>query len=229
MSRAEQGPALAQIFSPSADTWLRLALVGLVGLVVAASAAGAGYVRNPLRTEVGMVRDQPVPFSHKHHVGDDGIECRYCHTGVETGADAGLPPTHTCMTCHSQLWTDAAALAPVRESYATGKPLTWNRVAQLPDYVYFDHHVHVNNGVACVECHGRVDEMPLTWRARPFTMQFCLDCHQDPAKGLRPPGMVTRMDWSGADKDALKAFGSETAAHKGIDPKRLTNCETCHR
>jgi hypothetical protein len=203
--------------------------MGFLVLLVAASAAGAGYVRYPLRTEVGFVQHQPVPFSHEHHAGDLGIDCRYCHTGVETGADAGLPPTHTCMTCHSQLWTDADVLAPVRESYATGKPLTWQRVSQLPDYVYFDHHVHVNNGVACVECHGRMDRMPLTWRAKPFHMGFCLDCHNHPASGLRPREMVTRMDWSGFDKDVLETYGIKIAEHKGIDPKRLTNCETCHR
>ena len=220
---------MTQVFSRTADTWLRAIATGALVLAIGIFATTFTLARSQYWDVVARTPQQPVPFSHKHHVSDDGIDCRYCHTGVETGADAGLPPTHTCMTCHSQIWTGAPALAPVRESYATGRPLVWNRVAQLPDYVYFDHHVHVNNGVACVECHGRVDQMPLTWRAKPFTMQFCLDCHQDPAKGLRPPGMVTRMDWSGADKDALKAFGSETAAHKGIDPKRLTNCETCHR
>ena len=230
MSRAtEQGPALPQIFSPSADTWLRVVLVGGLVVVAGAGAAGAGLVRNPFITQVGWVQDQPVPFSHRHHAGELGIDCRYCHTGAETRADAGLPPTHTCMTCHSQLWTDAPALAPVRQSYATGQPLVWNRVAQLPDYVYFDHHVHVANGVACVECHGRIDQMPLTWRAEPFTMDFCVDCHTHPAKAFRPPAMVTRMDWSGVDKDVLRQYGIRIAAHKGVDPTRLTNCETCHR
>ena len=220
---------LPQIFSPSADTWLRVAFAGALVLLVGASAAGAGLVRNPFFTSEGWVHDQPVPFSHKHHVGDDGIDCRYCHTGAETRADAGLPPTHTCMTCHSQLWTDAGVLAPVRQSYATGQPLVWNRVAQLPDYAYFDHHVHVANGVACVECHGRVDRMPLTWRAKAFTMDFCVDCHRHPEKALRPPEMVTRMDWSGVDKAWLERYGKEAAAHKGLDPNRLANCETCHR
>jgi hypothetical protein len=208
---------------------MRLVLGGALVLVVGASAAGAGLVRNPFWTGVGWVVDQPVPFSHRHHAGELGIDCRYCHTGAETRADAGLPPTHTCMTCHSQLWTDAPALAPVRQSYATGKPLVWNRVAQLPDYVYFDHHVHVANGVACVECHGRMDTMPLAWRAKPFTMDFCVDCHRHPERALRPPQMATRMDWAGVDKDLLKQYGIRIAGHKGIDPDRLTNCETCHR
>jgi hypothetical protein len=208
---------------------MRLVLGGALVLVVGASAAGAGLVRNPFWTGVGWVVDQPVPFSHRHHAGELGIDCRYCHTGAETRADAGLPPTHTCMTCHSQLWTDAPALSPVRQSYATGKPLVWNRVAQLPDYVYFDHHVHVANGVACVECHGRMDTMPLAWRAKPFTMDFCVDCHRHPDRALRPPAMVTRMDWSGVDKDLLKQYGIRIAGHKGLHPDRLTNCETCHR
>jgi len=204
-------------------------LGGAMVLAVGASAAGAGLVRGPFFTQVGWVQDQPVPFSHKHHAGELGIDCRYCHTGAETRADAGLPPTHTCMTCHSQLWTDAGVLAPVRQSYATGTPLVWNRVSQLPDYAYFDHHVHVANGVACVECHGRMDRMPLTWRARPFTMDFCVDCHRHPDKALRPPAMVTRMDWSGVDKDVLRHYGIRVVAHKGIDLERRTNCETCHR
>ena len=208
---------------------MRLVLVGVLVVVVGASAAGAGLVRNPFWTREGWVVDQPVPFSHRHHAGELGIDCRYCHTGAETGAVAGLPPTQTCMTCHSQVWTGAPALAPVRQSYATGKPLVWNRVAQLPDFVYFDHHVHVANGVACVECHGRMDQMPLTWRAKPFTMDFCVDCHRHPEKALRPPAMVTRMDWSGVDPDLLKQYGIRIAGHKGLDPSRLTNCETCHR
>lgn len=220
---------MPQIFSPAADTWMRLALVGATVVVAGATAAGAGLVRFPFITQVGLVQDQTVPFSHKHHAGELAIDCRYCHAGAETGADAGLPPTHTCMTCHSQLWTGAPMLAPVRQSYATGTPLRWSRVAQLPDYVYFDHHVHVNNGIACVECHGRMDQMPLTWRAQPFTMRFCLDCHEHPARGLRPPGMVTRMDWSDADRVFLKSFGQRAAARKHLDPLRLTNCETCHR
>lgn len=198
-------------------------------VIVGASAAGAGLVRNSFWTSAGWVTHQPVPFSHRHHAGELGIDCRYCHTGVETRADAGLPPTHTCMTCHSQIWTDAGVLAPVRQSYATGKPLVWNSVAQVPDYAYFDHHVHVANGVPCVECHGRVDRMPLTWRAKAFTMDFCVDCHRHPEKALRPPAMATRMDWSGVDKASLERYGKEAAAHLRLDPDRLSNCETCHR
>ena len=198
-------------------------------LAIGMGLAGGGLANSDYQTEVGWVKDQPVPFSHKHHAGELGIDCRYCHTGVESEATAGLPPTHTCMTCHSQLWTDAEALAPVRESYATGTPIHWNRVAQLPDYVYFDHHVHVQNGVACVECHGRVDKMPLTWRAKPFTMGFCLECHAHPAAALRPPSEVTRMAWPDDERVSLELYGVRAWQHKDINSERLTNCVTCHR
>jgi hypothetical protein len=220
---------LAQIFSPSADTWLRTLLAGAVAILAGATFVVGGYARSTYQNQVGWVQDQPVPFSHRHHAGELGIDCRYCHSGVETGAVAGLPPTHTCMTCHSQLWTGAAALAPVRRSYATGTPIRWQRVAQLPDYVYFDHHVHVRSGVACVACHGRIDQMPLTWRAEPFTMRFCLQCHRSEDHRLRPPAMVTRMDWSRFGSEQLEAYSLDAAAHRGIDRKRLVNCETCHR
>jgi len=198
-------------------------------LLVGASAAGAGYVRNPLRTDVGMVVDQPVPFSHKHHVLDDGIDCRYCHTGAEIGADAGLPPTHTCMTCHSQIWTGAPVLAPVRQSLAEDKPIVWQRVSGLPDYVYFNHSIHVGRGVPCVACHGRIDKMPMTARGEPFTMRFCLGCHRDPAPRLKPRDQVTRMDWSAwTAKDQAK-FGKAAMAAYHLDPKRMTDCSLCHR
>ncbi|BBC72769.1 cytochrome c [Altererythrobacter sp. B11] len=201
-----------------------LAIV-LVGLMLGAF----DYANSPYVTAVGWVGDQPVPFSHKHHVADDGIDCRYCHTGVETSPNAGLPPTHTCMTCHSQLWTDAGVLAPVRHSYASGEPIRWQRVAQLPDYVYFDHSIHVNRGVACVECHGRIDRMPLTSRAEPFQMQFCLECHRDPAGRLRPPDQVTRMEPLGWTEAEARRFGEGVIAAHHINTKTLDNCGICHR
>jgi hypothetical protein len=197
----------------------------VVGLLV-----GSGHFENSTYlTQVGWVQDQPVPFSHKHHVSDDGIDCRYCHTGVEQSANAGLPPTHTCMTCHSQLWTGAGVLAPVRQSLAKGIPIRWHRVAQLPDYVYFDHSIHIDRGVACVECHGRIDQMPLTWRAKPFQMKFCLDCHRDPAPHLRPRGLVTRMEPLGWSEEKKRAFGEKVMRAHAIDPDTLDNCGICHR
>ena len=220
---------MPQFFPPAVDTWLRAGAAGVAVAVAGLLLAGAGIARSPYWTAAGWVRDQPVPFSHKHHAGDLGIDCRFCHSGAETRADAGLPPTHTCMTCHSQVWTQARVLAPVRASYATGTPLRWKRVAQLPDYAYFDHHVHVANGVACVECHGRMDTMPLAWRAKPFTMEFCIDCHTHPERALRPPAMATRMEWSGIDRTWLIGYGAAAAKARRIDPVRLTNCETCHR
>jgi len=191
--------------------------------------AGWTRVRSPYETQQGWVQHQPVPFSHKHHVADAGIDCRYCHSSVETSAHAGLPATHVCMTCHSQLWAGAEVLAPVRDSLATGRPLVWHRVAQVPDYVYFNHSIHVARGVACVECHGRIDTMPLIQQAKPFQMQFCIDCHQDPAPHLRPPDKVTQMaplSWSAAEQ---RRYGERVMAAHRIDPKKLVNCEMCHR
>ncbi|ASG24194.1 cytochrome c3 family protein [Nitrospirillum viridazoti] len=220
---------MPQIFTASADTWLRAGvLLAAMGVLVTGllwdGAIGSSYI-----TAVGWVRDQPVPFSHKHHVGDVGIDCRYCHTTVETGPHAGFPATHTCMTCHSQLWTSAPALAPVRDSLATGTPIRWQRVARLPDYVYFNHSIHVARGVPCVTCHGRVDQMPLMMRAQPFQMRWCLDCHRDPGPHLRPPDQVTRMDWRAWDREGHADYGPHQAALLGIKPERMTDCTLCHR
>jgi hypothetical protein len=186
----------------------------------------SGYV-----TLVGWVRTQPVPFSHLHHVGELGIDCRYCHTGVETSAVAGFPSTQICMTCHSQIWTQAPMLAPVRQSLAMDRPLTWHRVAQLPDYVYFNHSIHVARGVPCVACHGRVDKMPLMARAQPFQMQWCLSCHRNPAPQLRPHDDITRMDWSSWDPKSSdhKLYGQIMMKTYNIDPAKLDDCNICHR
>jgi hypothetical protein len=221
---------MPQIFTASADTWLRLWVLLVFLLVVGLGMLGSGYVNSNYATRVGWTVDQPVPFSHQHHVGELGLDCRYCHTSVETSANAGFPPTKTCMTCHSQLWTGAKALAPVRASLASGQPLRWNRVSAVPDYVFFNHSIHVDRGVPCVACHGRVDQMPLTVRAKRFQMTFCLSCHRDPAPRLRPPDQVTRMDWSGwEDVPAHKTFGAQAVKHFGIRPAELVNCEICHR
>jgi len=170
---------------------------------------------------------QPVPFSHRHHVGELGINCGYCHTSFTASARAGLPPTHTCMTCHSQIWTGAPMLEPVRSSLAQNNSLKWNRVALLPDYVYFRHDIHIRKGVGCVECHGRIDRMALTYRAVPLTMQFCLDCHRDPAPRLRPADQVTNMDWKPKGDPAVQ--GHELLKQYGIRVGQLTYCFVCHR
>jgi hypothetical protein len=183
------------------------------------------YVRSPWITQVGQPVDQPVAFSHKHHVADDGIDCRYCHTNVETGAFAGMPGTQTCMNCHSQVWAQSPALEPVRRSFASGQPIRWNRVNNLAEFVYFDHSIHVQKGFGCSTCHGPVDQMPLTYKAQTFQMSFCLDCHQNPAQYVRPEDQVFNMAWQApANQDAL---GAQLVQAYHIQSK--ISCSTCHR
>lgn len=217
-----------QIFTPSADTRLRLFVSVVIVLILGSLAFLSGHAESSFATMRGWVREQPVPFSHEHHVAGLGLDCRYCHTNVEDSAHAGFPPTHTCMTCHSQLYTDAAELAPVRESMANNLPIRWNRVSALPDYVYFNHSIHIDRGIACVECHGRVDRMPITFRAKPFQMEFCLGCHRDPAPHLRPPNMTTVMDW-GDWQEKHPEYGAKAMAAHNIEPEKLVSCTTCHR
>ena len=220
---------MSQLFRPGANTLVRLLLTAVVAgpalLLVLAITVG----RSGAATGQDRFVEQPVPFSHAHHAGDLGIDCRVCHTGVESGAHAGVPPTHTCMACHSQLWTNAEMLAPVRESYANGTPLRWNRVNRLPDYAYFDHHVHVNNGVPCGACHGDVRRMPLTRQTAPLTMGWCLDCHRDPADRIVAPERVLEgapyEDRTPRDEAASQAVRARIA-HSG---RNLTDCSTCHR
>ena len=181
--------------------------------------------RSPYVTEAGVIREQPVPFSHKHHVGDIGIDCRYCHTSVETSAVAGIPPAKLCMNCHSQLWRDSPILEPVRSSHRTKKPLQWTRVHDLPDFVYFDHSIHVAKGIGCSTCHGKVNNMPLMWREATLQMTWCLDCHRDPAKHVRPREEVFNMNWQSKDDPDFDAAKLMTEYHV----KSKTNCSVCHR
>lgn len=222
---------MPQIFSAAADTRLRAFGLAIVLLIALAILFVGGEMESSYSTLVGWVRDQPVPFSHQHHVGGLGIDCRYCHSSVETSAQAGFPPTHTCMTCHSQIWTGAPALKMVRDSLANNKPLQWQRVARLPDYVYFNHAIHVARGVPCVTCHGRVDRMPLMARDQPFQMRWCLGCHRDPAPHLRPPDQVTRMDWSDWDlhPEQHRDYGAHMVKQYGLRPEMLDDCNICHR
>lgn len=221
---------MSQIFSPAADTWLRVVALVTAAVLVGLIAFAALFGESTYATLVGWTQDQPVPFSHQHHVGELDIDCRYCHSTVEVAAEAGLPSTQLCMTCHSQLWTEAEMLAPVRESLAEDRPLRWRRVADVPDYVFFDHSIHIDRGVSCVACHGRIDQMPLTFRAQPFQMQWCLDCHRNPQAALRPPDQVTRMDWSDWDGSAAAtAFGRRMMEAHNIEPERLDDCALCHR
>jgi Cytochrome c7 and related cytochrome c len=168
-----------------------------------------------------------VPFSHKHHVEDDGIDCRYCHTSVEKSGFAGIPSTEICMTCHSQLWTQAPVLAPVRESLATGRRLRWTRVHDLPDFVFFDHSIHIAKGIGCSTCHGRVDQMPLTSKQEPLYMKWCVDCHSDPAQFVRPQNQVFDMAWQPAATQS--ADGSRLLREYHVNPVTMRDCGTCHR
>jgi len=219
---------MGQIFSPAADTWLHLFLASAASLACGAVIFAVGIARSDWVTGARIHPPaQPVPFSHRHHAGELGIDCRYCHTSAASAPRAGLPPTHTCMTCHSQIWTGAPMLSPVRSSFAENKPITWNRVAVLPEYVYFRHDVHIAKGVGCVECHGRIDTMALTYRAKPLTMEFCLDCHRDPAPHLRPQSEITNMAWKPEGDRA--ALGHALARHYGIREGQLEHCYVCHR
>ncbi|HWL80633.1 MAG TPA: ammonia-forming cytochrome c nitrite reductase subunit c552 [Roseomonas sp.] len=218
---------MAQHFSPSADTILRAALAGAALMVVAFLAVLLIRPYTAYSTSQNRIVEQPVQFSHAHHVGGLGLDCRYCHDSVENSAFAGLPPTHTCMTCHSQLWTNAEMLAPVRRSLGEGKPIPWQRVNQVPDYVYFDHSVHVKNGVGCSTCHGPVHTMQQVWQDKPLTMQWCLDCHRDPAQFLRPEDKILDMNWTPpADQEER---GRKLIQHYLIETKNLTDCSRCHR
>src|ERR1700736_5639318 len=171
-----------QIFPRSTNAISRASLFGPVFVVAALFWVMAALQRSPYITYAGVRKSQPVPFSHQHHVTGLGIDCRYCHTSVEESSFAGIPPTKTCMNCHQQIWVGSAMLEPVRESYRTGQSIAWQRVHNLPGFVYFDHSIHVRKGVGCVSCHGRVDEMPLTWQENTLLMEWCLDCHRNPQR-----------------------------------------------
>jgi len=219
---------MSQIFHHSTNTLSKLSIFGALFLVAGTLWLVLEINRSPYVTQAGIAREQPVPFSHQHHVGGLGIDCRYCHTTVETSSFAGMPATEVCMNCHKQIWSDAPMLEPVRESYRNGRPLHWNRVYDLPGLAYFDHSIHVNKGVGCATCHGRVDEMPLLWRANTLYMKWCLGCHEAPARFVRPREHVFELDWR-PDEDE-EALGRRLVAEYGImDREHLTSCYICHR
>lgn len=216
---------MPQIFDRSSNVVSKLTLAGAGILVFAAFWAAYIIYDSPFFNRVGIARAQPVQFSHKHHAGDDGIDCRYCHTSVETSAYAGIPSTHVCMTCHSEIWSDSPYLAAIRDSYHNNTPLQWVRVHNLPDYVYFNHSIHVNKGVACIMCHGRVDQMPLIWAEKSLEMKWCLSCHRSPELFVRPREHVFDMNWN-PPRDQL-AMGRRLVKEYKI--QKLTDCYTCHR
>jgi hypothetical protein len=192
---------MAQVFDRSSNALARMSLV-LTGLIVIALGVGLDQLqRSPWVTRQGQRPDQPVPFSHKHHVEGLGLQCQYCHTSVEKSSYAGIPPTKTCINCHAQIWTNAELLEPVRHSWATGESIQWIRVHDLPDYVYFNHEIHVNKGIGCASCHGRVDLMPLMYQENTLQMEWCLNCHRNPAVNLRPTSEIYNMAWAGPSKD----------------------------
>lgn len=219
---------MSQIFHPSANTLARVSIFGSIFFALGLLILVYLIQGSPYQTQVGVARAQPVAFSHEHHVRGLGLDCRYCHTSVETSSFAGLPPTHTCMTCHSQIWSTSPMLEPVRASLANDEPLRWNRVHDLPDYVYFDHSIHVSKGVGCASCHGRVDLMPMMWKDQPMTMSWCLECHRNPERHLRPRDEVFNMTWTPPNGDQL-AIGRELVEKNHVPHDRLTNCSTCHR
>lgn len=216
---------MAALFSRPANTALRLGLVLAGLLVLGVPLLLMAWVRTPNVTGEGNPVQQPVLFDHRHHVVDDGIDCMYCHAEVDRSPAAGIPTTARCMGCHSQVWNASPLLARVRESYFSGRPIPWVRVNRLPDYVYFDHSIHVNKGVGCESCHGRVDEMAAVEQAKPLTMGWCLSCHRKPEEFLRPRSEVTTMGWEPAGSQ--EALGRKLKEEYGV--REMTNCSTCHR
>lgn len=220
---------MAQIFHPSMNTISKVTIFGAVFFLAGLGALWGLFIRSPYITQASEIKPQPVPFSHKHHVSGLGIDCRYCHTAVEKSASAGIPPTKTCMTCHSQIWTNADLLEPVRESFRTDKPIPWIRVHDLPEFAYFNHSIHVAKGVGCSTCHGRVQDMALTWQHSDLTMEWCLDCHRQPEKYVRPKDRVFDMNWT-PPANQLEEGAKLVQEYKiNTVAQRMSDCYICHR
>jgi hypothetical protein len=215
---------MAQIFHPRTGLYATLGCLAFVVMLIAGIAAWRAVTAEPNAQDEAV--EQPIPFSHQHHVGEVGLDCRYCHATVETSAFAGMPSVSTCMTCHSQLFADQAMFAPLLDSWQAGTPLTWTRVHDLPDFVYFNHAAHVAGGVGCISCHGDVAHMPLMRREAPLTMKWCLDCHRHPERAVRERGDVFALKAPDARDDAL---GMHLVDTYRIDTRRLTDCSVCHR
>lgn len=255
---------MAQLFKPKANTIARASILGLAAGPVILLYAGSTLSRSPANTKVDVPLNQPVPFSHKHHVFELGIDCRYCHTSVEKSKAASIPATEVCMSCHSQIWTNSPLLEPVRKSMEQGTPITgvegvgWLQVNKVPEFVYFDHSIHINRGINCNHCHGPVQEMAITWKGRPFSMAWCLECHREPEKyvykdatrpDLSPREQVFNLYKKNQDGDPNlssheKALlegrdaqvgksevdeGLEIVKQYKIKKKQMMDCWTCHR
>jgi hypothetical protein len=237
---------MAQIFHPSTNTIAKASIFGALFVIGGALVAGMEIVRSPYVTGANVALEQPVQFSHEHHVSGLGIDCRYCHTSVETSSFAGMPATKTCMTCHSQIWTNAPLLEPVRASWREDRPIQWTRVHDLPDFVQFNHSIHVQKGIGCFSCHGNVAGMPLMWKTASLNMEWCLDCHRAPEKNIRPKGpgnqnIFVMADWlpewgdrPAVAKQLLEKYHVRSAPigdpHKGLEfqPSAMINCSVCH-
>src|SRR5450759_3221867 len=218
---------MSQIFNRSTNAIARLAIWGAVFILAGAGWAASILNRSAYNTNQGVTVKQPVPFGHEHHVAGLGLDCRYCHSSVEKSASAGIPPTTTCMNCHKLIWNESPMLEPVRESFRTGKPLNWRKVYDLPDFVYFDHSIHVAKGVGCASCHGRIDKMHLTAQFPSLQMEWCIACHRNPEKFLRPKDKIFDLAWVAADQETL---GKELAKQNHLRSTiALTNCSPCHR
>lgn len=216
---------MSQVFHPSANGIARITLFAAIVLV-----AASGYIvyqlgKSAYVTRQYEARQQPVQFSHARHVAGNGLDCRYCHTAVETSASAGIPPTKTCINCHSQILAQSEYLEPVRASFRTDQSIPWVKVHDLPDFVYFDHSIHVNKGVGCTTCHGEVDKMPLMWTVQSLQMEWCLECHRNPEKYVRPREAVFQVGYQPPSDQV--ALGRKLVAE--YDIQRMTNCSTCHR
>jgi hypothetical protein len=216
---------MPQIFGREFNTISRVTIFGSLLILAFLWWVAEILYRSPYATGADTAYLQPVPFSHQHHVGQLGFDCRYCHTSVEKSSFAGIPSTKICINCHSQMWVGSEMLAPVRASYASGRSLEWQRVHNLPQFAYFDHSIHIHKGVGCVTCHGQVDEMPLTWQSGELTMAWCLDCHDNPAKNLRPREQVFNMKWKPIEEQA--DLGKQLADKYHV--KSRIDCSTCHR
>jgi hypothetical protein len=230
---------MAQIFHSSANTIAKASIFGAIFLGIFISSLTMGYDRSPWHSGVGDHKNQPVPFGHQHHVKGLGIDCRYCHTSAETSHFAGIPSTKTCMTCHSQVWTNAALLQPVRDSWTTQTPIKWQRVHNLPEFVYFNHSIHVNKGVGCESCHGQVDNMPLMYQENSLQMEWCLNCHRAPEKFVRPREEIYNLRYAPESDPKLANLPAyqRTQEYQGkllvdkyhIHKEQMTNCSVCHR
>jgi hypothetical protein len=216
---------MAQLFHPAFNTISRVSIFGGLFILAAVAWVTSGIYRSSYVTEADVVRDQPIPFSHKHHVGGLGIDCRYCHTSVEDSSFAGIPPTKTCMNCHSQIWADSPVLEPVRESFRTGAAIRWTRVHRLPGYVYFDHHIHIAKGIGCVSCHGQVGDMPLVAQQATLYMEWCLECHRHPERAVEPRAQIFNLKWQ--PPDGPTQLGEELVSQYQITKR--TDCVDCHR